>query len=133
MLSDKVSVVRYVPPTADGVVAASSRNAAQTQKAYRASGAPVAREAVTRQANASVAEKDKLPENVKVATDQVRHYIQQFASELDFSIDEDTEKLVVKLMDKSTGEMLRQVPTEEILHVAKMLDKLQGLLYSDHA
>ena len=62
---------------------------------------------------------------------QVRDYVKEVVPELDFSIDEDTGRLVVKLMDMSTNELIRQMPAEEILHVAKMLDKLQGLLYND--
>lgn len=64
---------------------------------------------------------------------QVRDYVKEVVPELDFSIDDNTGRLVVKLMDMSTNEVLRQIPTEEILHVAKMLDKLQGLLYNDKA
>ena len=64
---------------------------------------------------------------------QVRDYVREVVPELDFSIDDDTDKIVIKLMDMSTHEVLRQIPSEEIIHIAKMLDKLQGLLYRGKA
>ena len=73
------------------------------------------------------------PEDTAQAVRQVRDYVKNIVPELDFSIDDDTGKLVVKLMDMSTQEVLRQIPSEEMIHVAKMLDKLQGLLVRERA
>jgi flagellar protein FlaG len=48
--------------------------------------------------------------------------------QLAFSIDEATEKTVVRVTDASTGELIRQIPSEEVLAIARSLDKFQGLL-----
>jgi flagellar protein FlaG len=53
--------------------------------------------------------------------------------QLVFSIDESTEKTVVRITDASTGELIRQIPSEEALSIAKSLDKIQGLLLTQQA
>ena len=47
---------------------------------------------------------------------------------LEFSFDKDDARLVVKVVDKDTNEVIRQMPTREALEIAKALDKLQSLL-----
>lgn len=53
--------------------------------------------------------------------------------QLAFSIDDSTEKLIVRVTDASTGELIRQLPSEEALAIARSLDKLQGLLLRQEA
>ncbi len=52
---------------------------------------------------------------------------------LRFEIDEDTHRVVTKVIDKETGELIRQVPTEEVMRIARAIDKLQGLFISQAA
>jgi len=55
------------------------------------------------------------------------------AQGLEFSIDEDTDVIVVKVIDQSTREVVRQMPSKEALEIAKSLDKMQGLLIRETA
>ncbi len=50
------------------------------------------------------------------------------ASTLEFSIDGDSGKPVIKIIDSETRELVRQIPMEEMLVLAKSLDQLKGLL-----
>ena len=52
---------------------------------------------------------------------------------LDFSIDDSTGKSIVRITDGETGELIRQIPSEEILAIAQSLDKMQGLLLRQKA
>lgn len=66
--------------------------------------------------------------------EQINEALQMFSSNsLEFSVDDDTESVVVKVVDKETQEVIRQIPSEEVLNIAKALDKLQGLLIKDQA
>jgi flagellar protein FlaG len=47
---------------------------------------------------------------------------------LDFSTDPTTGERVVRILDKNTGEVIRQVPPEELLRVMASLRSLKGLL-----
>ncbi|WP_020588243.1 flagellar protein FlaG [Desulfobacter curvatus] len=49
---------------------------------------------------------------------------------LNFSIDDDTEDVVVKIMDKETDEVIKQFPAEEILELREKMQDLSGLLFS---
>jgi flagellar protein FlaG len=55
------------------------------------------------------------------------------SQDLQFSVDEDSKKTVVKLIDRNTHEVLRQMPTKEALEIAKSLDKAMGKLIDQHA
>ncbi|MBM3114207.1 flagellar protein FlaG [Jeongeupia naejangsanensis] len=52
---------------------------------------------------------------------------------IEFSVDDDTQLSVVKVVDTHSKEVIRQIPTQEALNIAKTIDKLQGLLVRDKA
>lgn len=52
---------------------------------------------------------------------------------LNFSIDDSTGKSIVRITDGKTGELIRQIPSEEMLAIAQSLDKMQGLLLRQKA
>jgi len=70
---------------------------------------------------------------VKRAAESINKLVQQFDRNLQFSVDTDTGDNIVKVIDTSSKEVIRQMPTEEMLAIAKALDKLQGLLIKDKA
>jgi flagellar protein FlaG len=43
-----------------------------------------------------------------------------------FHVDEDAQRVVVSIVDNKTGEVLRTVPSEAVLKVAKMIVQMQG-------
>ena len=53
---------------------------------------------------------------------------QPINNSLQFSIDDDSGRTVVKVVDRQTEEVLRQIPSEEMLDIARALGKLKGLL-----
>jgi len=52
---------------------------------------------------------------------------QNLKRKLNFSIDEATERIVVKIIDEDTGEIVRQVPPQEMLRIAAHLKQLQDM------
>jgi flagellar protein FlaG len=59
--------------------------------------------------------------------------MQDQAQNLEFSIDSDTDRTIVKVIDQSTHEVLRQIPSQEALEIAKALDQSSGLLIRQKA
>ncbi len=49
---------------------------------------------------------------------------------LEFSVDDESKQTVVKIIDLSTKEVVRQIPSVEALEIAKSLDKAMGRLIS---
>ncbi|MDC7711166.1 flagellar protein FlaG [Vogesella indigofera] len=72
-------------------------------------------------------------EELAQATEKISKLVATFASELNFSIDEDLGVPIVKVIDKQTDKVIRQIPTEEVLELSKNLDKLVGVLYQSKA
>lgn len=58
---------------------------------------------------------------------------QAFAPSLRFSVDHDTGRTVVRVTDANTQEVIRQIPAEEVLKLAKEIDRMQGLLFHKQA
>lgn len=67
------------------------------------------------------------------AFEQINAAMQAWDTGMRFEIDEDTQQLVVSIVDTKTGDVLRQIPSEEVLHVAKMIAQFQGNLVSTKA
>lgn len=70
---------------------------------------------------------------VKAAVGTINKSIQSLVSSLEFSVDDSTKMNVVKVVDTKTKEVLRQFPSQEVLDIAKALDKLQGVLLKERA
>ena len=72
-------------------------------------------------------------DQVQQAVDQVQQIVRPLAQSLQFSIDEDSHNTVVKIVDTETNKVIRQIPSEEMLQMAKALDKFTGLLMKQTA
>jgi flagellar protein FlaG len=110
-----------------------------TPSAGRAAAAtPAVATAVTTTSTASTTETAATPgagtgsmDELKEAVGKINQSIH--AQSLEFSIDEDSKRTVVKVVDVATKEIVRQMPTEEALQIAKSLDKAMGLLIRQQA
>ncbi|MDH5479431.1 MAG: flagellar protein FlaG [Nitrosomonas sp.] len=72
-------------------------------------------------------------QDVKQAVKQIEQVVSNLARNLQFSIDDDTGKTIVKILDAQTQEVIRQFPTEDAISIARALDRVQGLLFNDKA
>ena len=65
---------------------------------------------------------------IKEAVKATNDFVSLVNSAVEFTVDDDTQLTVVKVIDKGTKEVIRQIPSEEMLAIAKALDTVQGLL-----
>lgn len=72
-------------------------------------------------------------ETLLQAVEDVRKAIEPVAQNLLFSIDDDTGRTIVKIVDSQTDEVIRQMPSEEVLAISKAIDKLKGVLIQQKA
>lgn len=79
------------------------------------------------------ANKSESEEQIKQAVQDIQGAVNNLAHNLHFSIDEDTGRTIIKVTDARTDEVIRQIPTEEAIEIARTLDKVQGLLFNDKA
>lgn len=77
--------------------------------------------------SANRAESDK---EVKEAVDNIQKFVAQTTRDITFSIDESA-GFMVKVIDRTSQDVIRQIPSEEVVAIARALDKLQGLFVRD--
>lgn len=75
---------------------------------------------------ASEAAQDK--DSVHQAVETIQKVVETMTRDLQFSIDEELKRTVIKVVDTNTDEVIRQIPAQEVLDIARSLNKLQGLL-----
>jgi len=71
---------------------------------------------------AAVTAKEK---GIDKALRSVSGYVQNISRELNFSVDEDLNRSVVTVLDEETGEVIRQIPSEEMLQLARNISEAE--------
>lgn len=70
-------------------------------------------------------------EQMKEAVSKLNDYVQSTERTLDFQMDEDSGQTVIKVFDKHSSELIRQIPNELALELAQKLnDEEPSLLFS---
>jgi flagellar protein FlaG len=68
-------------------------------------------------------------EELNQAVSKLNEYVQNIQRDLEFSVDDDVGKIVIKVIDSESKELIRQIPPETVLEVAKSLkDSFEGNL-----
>ena len=70
------------------------------------------------------------------AAARIEKVLRATTSRLEFEIDPDLNtmnKVVIKILNGESGEVIRQIPAQELLDLAKHLDDSKGLLVREHA
>jgi flagellar protein FlaG len=93
-------------------------------------------QSVAATAVAAVAESAPVPTLAQVtqAINSINQAMSAMSSDIQFSLDEESNRTIIKIVDQKTKEVLRQIPSAEALAIAKALDQAQqGLLISQKA
>jgi len=101
------------------------RAAAPAGNVASSAGTAVDRVAAVRQPGA--------PDPLDEAVSNINKSLKAAGQGVEFSIDDDSKRLVVKVVDQETREVLRQMPSVEALEIAKALDRAQGMLIKQEA
>ena len=72
------------------------------------------------------------------ARDTTLETIRQFAQEtigrstkVQFSVDDDTEQIVVSVVNRESGEIVRQIPPDEMRQLRAQLEQLRGVMFDE--
>src|SRR5512147_124224 len=63
-------------------------------------------------------------EAVAAAVQSANAYVQSVSTSIQFSLDQDTGRTVVKMIDTQTDEVIRQFPSEEMLAISRSIDRM---------
>lgn len=67
------------------------------------------------------------------AVGKVREALQQSGSHLQIEVDPDLQRVIVKVLKGDSGEVIRQIPPQEVIDLAKNLSNQKGLLFEERA
>jgi len=65
-------------------------------------------------------------------SDQVRELVKEFqqrATSVQFAIDEENGQVLMRIVNKTSGETIRQIPPDEVLKMQQKLKDLRGILF----
>lgn len=69
--------------------------------------------------------------DLKSALSEVNDHLKNIQRDLQFEVDEESNHTIVRVVDSETGDIVRQIPAEEFLRLAKRMEELDGLLMSE--
>jgi len=72
-------------------------------------------------------------EALEAAVKQIREFIKSSPASLEFSIDQGSGHVLLRIMDSQTKELILQVPSQEVLAIARALDRFEGLFLKQKA
>ena len=72
-------------------------------------------------------------ESVRRAVEQANDALRQNAVGVEFSLDQGSGRVIVRVVDSETKETLRQIPSEQMLAISRAIDDLRGLLIKQEA
>jgi flagellar protein FlaG len=79
-------------------------------------------------------------ETIAIAVAEISEFVQAQNRHLAFSIDENSQRSVVKVTDAESGDVIRQIPSEEVLKLSERIKDLQsdvgaavGILFNKQA
>jgi len=75
------------------------------------------------------------PSRVAVAraAEQIQTFVKEMGRNLDFSVDKTTGYNVVRVVNPETNEVIRQLPSEELLKIAKSMESWNNVLVNQKA
>ena len=110
-----------------------SESVATTVAAIADESSPAKPVNITEQAVQSAKEVQPTRDELDKAVKDVNEFVGAVNTDLRFSVDDDSGRTVVKVIDVATKEVIKQYPSEEMLAIAKALDSIKGLLVQQKA
>ena len=70
-------------------------------------------------------------QDFKKAVVEINRALEKIPTTLAFQVDESSNRFVVNVADISTGELIRQIPGDAVLRIARQLESLKGIIFDD--
>jgi flagellar protein FlaG len=107
--------------TALGAINESPASSAAIPAAPTAPASDIAKAAGAQATQQAALEREPTMAEVRQAARQLETFMESMNRYLEFRIDQDSGRTVVTVKDKTTGDVVRQIPTEEVLRLAQNL------------
>ena len=84
-------------------------------------------------ASATAATGDAGREQIEDAVASIQEFVQSVRRSINFSLEDGSGRVVVKVTDAESGSVIRQIPSEEALRLAENLSEVRSLLFEAEA
>lgn len=72
-------------------------------------------------------------EELTQVVEDIQKRLDAMGTRLNFSVNKEPDAVVVMVTDRQSGELVRQIPSKEVLSLRKKLQELSGLLFDEKA
>ena len=79
--------------------------------------------------NESINEITEMASEIREAIAAINEAVKKVPTSLDFSVDEASKRFVVHVTDKNTGELIRKLPGDAVLRIARQLESMKGIVF----
>ena len=125
-MSNDMGTIKAVLPTA--VQTSPTASVGRTANAERAKEGPSSAEQARQ---AKQVEQDQKPLDDVVS--ELNNLVRELHRELQFSVDNKSGDTIVKVIDRETDEVVRQIPSEEVVRLRQRLQEAAGTIFQDSA
>ena len=73
------------------------------------------------------------PESLDEVVSDLNNLVRDLHRELQFTVDDKSGDTVIKVVDRETDEVVRQIPSEEVMRMRRHLQETAGVIFQDSA
>ncbi|MEH6499886.1 MAG: flagellar protein FlaG [Pseudoalteromonas distincta] len=122
-------VSRAAPSSVAAEASAERLALGQADLAATTSAQPVAKQTRDALAQPSEIAEDEL----KLAVSDIQDFVQSVRRDINFQLDDSSGRVVVNVTEASSGDVIRQIPSEEALRLSENLSEIRSLLFEAEA
>jgi len=122
-MTNDIGTIKAVLPTA-----VQSSPAAPVGRTARGEGT---RDGLTSSEQTRQVEQNDPPLNDVVS--ELNNLVRELHRELQFSVDDESGETVIKVVDRETDEVVRQIPSEDVVRLRQRLQEAAGAIFQDSA
>ena len=91
-------------------------------------------QAVTPQTREAVQEPAQVDrDQLQAAVSDIQDFVQSVRRDINFALDEDSGRMIINVTEASSGDVIRQIPSEEALRLAENLTEIRSVLFEAEA
>lgn len=124
-------VTRPATSTAASAAGAGVNQAAQMAPAVSRSSSSEQVATQTHQAVSQSPEAER--EMLQSAVSDIQDFVQSVRRDINFNLDEDSGRVVINVTEATSGDVIRQIPSEEALRLAENLSEIRSVLFEAEA
>jgi flagellar protein FlaG len=72
---------------------------------------------------------ESLSEKISRIAETMDSYVQSIQRDLKINVDENTGKIIVKVISRENGKVIREIPPDELLDLAARIEEMTGILF----